>query len=32
MPVEILIGVSGLLVVVGVYFWWIRRSNAEKQS
>jgi len=32
MPVEILIGVCGLLAVVGVYFWVIRRSKPEQQS
>jgi hypothetical protein len=32
MPVEILVGVSGLLVVVGVYFWVIRRPKTEEQS
>jgi hypothetical protein len=32
MPVEILIGLSGLLVVVGVYFWMVRRRGSEQQS
>ena len=32
MPVEILIGLSGLLVVVGVYFWLVRPPKTEKQS
>jgi len=32
MPLEVLIGVIGLLVVVGVYFWWSRRPKTEKQS
>jgi len=32
MSVEILIGVCGLLAVVGVYFWVIRRPKPEQQS
>lgn len=32
MPVEILAGVSGLLLVVGVYFWFVRRPRQQEQS
>ncbi len=32
MSVEILIGMSGLLAVVGVYFWLVRRPGTEQPS
>ena len=32
MSVEILIGVSGLLLVVGVYFWFVRRSPKQQEQ
>jgi hypothetical protein len=32
MPVEILAGVSGLLLVVGVYFWFVRRSPKQQEQ
>jgi hypothetical protein len=31
MPVEILIGLTGLMAVVGVYFWIVRRQKSEEQ-
>ena len=30
MGVEILLGISGLLLVVGVYFWFVRKPNQEQ--
>ncbi len=32
MGVEILIGVSGLLLVVGVYFWFVRKPRQPEQT
>jgi len=30
MGVEILLGISGLLLVVGVYFWFVRKPSQEQ--
>lgn len=32
MAVEILVGISGLLLVVGVYFWFVRKPAQQEQS
>ena len=32
MEVAIAVGVMGLLCVVGVYFFWVRRANSETQQ
>jgi hypothetical protein len=29
MPIPLLLGVMGLLTVVGVYFWWVRKPEKE---
>jgi hypothetical protein len=32
MSIEILLGVTGLLVVVGVYFWIVRKPAEHEQN
>jgi hypothetical protein len=32
MPVEILAGICGLLLVVGVYFWFVRRAPQQPEQ